>query len=232
MVLVKKIHQIFFDFDGKVLEDYPAFSASRAKFKNMEGWSYTLWDESMVADAIKQKYPHVFDEYNALPHAIQKVDLAKYIIADAFGGVVADLDVIPSTHLENIVSSPCTFDRCSRANVVANDFFYTEIGLPGIFEYFSTNLARVKSIPVYKIWKMRFIFQTTGPDFFTRYLKKAGLNKFTKRLSCRSFMDPRQNYRAVSNPHAKLKIMHHLSWTPHVCSDGRNDKLTDARRVV
>ena len=87
----------------------------------------------MVAGVIKEKFPHVFDEYNALPHAIQKVDLAKYIIADAIGGVVADLDVIPSTHLDNIVSSPCMFDRCSRANIIANDFFYTEIGLPGIF---------------------------------------------------------------------------------------------------
>ena len=120
MVLVKKIHQIFFDFDGKVLEDFPAFSASRAKFENMEGWSYTLWDESMVAGVIKQKYPLVFDEYNALPRAIQKVDLAKYIIADAIGGVVADLDVIPSTHLDNVVSPPCTFDRCSRASITPN----------------------------------------------------------------------------------------------------------------
>ena len=148
MVLVKKIHQIFFDFDGKVLEDYPAFSASRAKFQDMKGWSYKLWDENMVADVIKKKYPHILDTYNALPHTIQQVDLAKYIIADACGGIISDLDVIPLTHVDNIVFSPCIFDRCSRAHITANDFFYTEIGLPGIFEYFSTNLARIKSIPV------------------------------------------------------------------------------------
>ena len=125
MVLFKQIHQIFFDFgDGRMLKDFPVFSASRAKFRDMGGWSYKLWDDNMVADVIKEKYPHLFDEYSALPHTIQKVDLAKYIIADAFGGVVADLDVIPNTHLDNIVSSPCTFDCCSRANITANDLLY------------------------------------------------------------------------------------------------------------
>ena len=188
-------------------------------YANMKGWSYTLWDESMVADVMKEKYPHMLEEYDALPHAIQKVDLAKYIIADAFGGVVSDLDVIPAAHLDNIVSAPCTFDWCSRAHVIANDFFYTDIGLPGIFEYFSTNLARIKSIPVYKMWKMRFIFQTTGPDFFTRYLKKSGLNHNAKRLSSREFLDRKEKSRNILNPDAKLNIVHHLSWRPHVLLD-------------
>ena len=98
----------------------------------------------MVADVIKQKYPHVFDEYNALPNAIQKVDLAKYIIADALGGVVADLDVIPSTHLDNIVSPPCTFGRCSRASITANDFFTLILVYLAFVNICSTNFATIK----------------------------------------------------------------------------------------
>ena len=66
---------------------------------------------------------------------------------------------------------------------------------------------------------MRFIFQTTGPDFFTRYLKRAGLDHHVKRLSSRHFVDPKQTSREVINPAAKLKVLHHLSWKPHVLLD-------------
>ena len=117
MPLKRLVHQIFFDFDGRRLEDFPTFVTSRDMYANMKGWSYTLWDESMVAIVLKDKYPHMLDEYNALPHAIQKVDLAKYITADAVGAVVSDLDVVPATHVDNIVPTPCAFDWCSRARL-------------------------------------------------------------------------------------------------------------------
>ena len=165
-------------------------------------------------------------EYCALPQHIQRVDMAKYAIADAFGGVVSDLDVIPLTHLDSIVTSPCTFDFCSRAHIIANDFFYSEIGLPCIFEYFATNLARINTFEVYDKWKMRYVFQTTGPDFFTRYLKMAKLNHYAKCLSSRTFLDSRQDHRARQNPDGKLKIIHHLSWKPHVCSATKEEDVS------
>ena len=63
MAFVKQIHQIFFDFgDGRMLKDFPVFSASRAKFKVMGGWTYKLWDENMVDDVINEKCPRIFDE--------------------------------------------------------------------------------------------------------------------------------------------------------------------------
>ena len=93
-------------------------------------------------------------------------------------GLIADLDVLPRCHVSKIVAGnmPYVFDRCSRQGIIANDFFDAgPSGLPGIFEYFKRNLARVNSIPAYEQRKMRYVFQTCGPDFFTRYLKRAGL---------------------------------------------------------
>ena len=58
------------------------------------------------------------------------------------------------------------------------------------------------------------MFQTTGPDFFTRYLKRAGLARYAQRLSARSFLDPTQRHREVVCPDAKLEIAHRLSWLP------------------
>ena len=176
------------------------FVDSRDAFAAMDGWEYRLWDEEAVGGLIRERYPALFDVYRGLRYPIQRVDVAKYAIADAHGGVVCDLDVLPRCHLDDIALSPCTFDRCSRSNVIANDFLYIETGLAGIFEDFAANLARVEAIPVYTHWKMHHAFQTTGPSFFTRYLKHASLARNAQRLSARSFLDPRQRHREVALP--------------------------------
>jgi len=219
MPLQRLIHHLFFDFDGRRLDDFLTFVASRDMFAAMVGWQYYLWDEAMVDGVIQERYPQIWETYHSLPHTIQRLDAAKYIIIDCVGGAYADLDVRPITHLDNIVTSPCTFDFCSRAHIVANDFLYSEIGLPGIFEYLSMNLARIQTIPIYAIWKMRYVFQTTGPDFFTRYLKRAGLDHHVKHLSTRMFIDSKQKFREIVNPDAKLMVLHHVSWKPHVCNE-------------
>ena len=112
------------------------------------------WTGGSTACGTKKRWTASFDVYHGTRYPVQRVDVAKYAIADAHGGVVYD-----------IVVSPCTFDRCSRRNVLANDFLYIETGLVGIFEDFAANLARVEAIPVYTHWKMHYVFQTTGPIF-------------------------------------------------------------------
>ena len=222
MAPVRKVHQVFFRFDDRLLDDYPTFAASRDAFAAMDGWEHRLWDEGAAESLMRERYPTLFDVYRGLRYPVQRVDFAKYAIADAHGGVVCDLDVLPKCHLDDIVVSPCLFDWCSRRNVIANDFFYTELGLPGIFDNFAANLARVEAIPVYARWKMRYVFHTTGPDFFTRYLKRTGLAHYAARLSARSFLDPRQKHREVASPGAKLDIVHQLSWLPQLRdADGR-----------
>ena len=136
MAPVRNIHQVFVEFDDRRLEDYPVFVSSRDAFASMDGWSYRLWDEAAVASLVCERYPALWDTYRGLRYPIQRVDFAKYAIADSFGGVVSDLDVIPLCHMDQLVSSPCLFDMCSRARVIANDFMYTELGLPGVFHDF------------------------------------------------------------------------------------------------
>jgi len=215
---VRRIHQIFFQFDDRRLEDYPVFAASNRAFMDVAGWEYRLWDEEQVELLCQSVYPKLWNTYRSLKFAIQKVDLAKYMIADSCHGVVCDLDVIPLSHLDHIVSDrPYLFDRCSRKHIICNDFFYVgEAGLPGIFAYFAENLARINAIHAYKQRKMRYVFHTTGPDFFTRYLKRAGLSEHVAAISNRSFLDPRQRHRNVNATKPKLDIVHHLSWAPQL----------------
>ena len=214
----RTIHQIFFRFDSRKLRDYPVFVASHKAFKRMRGWTYKLWNEKDVEQLCRTHYPGLWKTYRGLKYDIQRVDVAKYLLADSLGGVIVDLDVIPLTHISNIVAGrPYVFDRCSRNGIIANDFFYVGAGgLPGIEAYFKKNLARINAIDAYKQRKMRYIFHSTGPDFFSRYLKRAGLARHVQSLSNRSFLNPKQSHRNVRSTDPKLEIVHHLSWVPQL----------------
>ena len=218
--MIKRVHQLFFDFDGRKMEDFPLFLRSQESFHRMaDGWEYTLWGEAEIERLCRERYPAFWPTYNALPYKIQQLDAAKYMLLDT-GGLVSDLDVLVSAPLDEILGdAPYVFDRCSRKNVVANDFLYVGPGgLPGILDYFVENLARLERVAVYRHWKMRYIFQTGGPDFFTRYLKRAGLLAYVRALSHRTFLDPKERRREVGDRDAKVRVIHHLSWRDHVCN--------------
>ena len=191
----------------------------------MSGWEYQLWDESCAEALCQIKHPELWDSYKSLK-PIQQVDLAKYLVADTCHGIVCDLDVIPLCHADDIVGDrPYLFDRCSRKHIVCNDFMYVgEGGLPNIFDYFLSNLARVNDTPCYGQRRMRKIFQTSGPDFFTRYLKRAGLCNHVEAISNRTFMDPAQKHRSVFAPSPKLEIVHHLSWLSQLQDEDSHDE--------
>ena len=198
------------------MTDYPFFEKSRTKFENL-GWKYKLWSEPEIEKLVRTEYPKLWPTYKTLL-PIQRVDLAKYCLADRYGGIVSDLDVLPKRPLEDIVGEvPYLFDRCSRKNIAANDFFYTGTGgLPGFVKFFVENIRRVNSIPVYRQWRLRYVFQSTGPDAFTRYLKQAHLFEHVRAISNRHFLDPREHRRNVKRRGAKIEVLHHLSWAAHV----------------
>ena len=231
----KSIHQVFLPLERRdKLEDYPLFARSQAAFRGMRGWDYRTWDEPSVDELCQARYPGIWGTYRKLPYPIQRVDLAKYMILDTYGGFYADLDVIPKCHLSELVGDqPYLFDWCSRKNVIANDLMYVREpnGLPGIFDYFLSNLRRLNSIPAYRERRMRFVFHSTGPDFWTRYVKKAGLGQYVDRLSNRSFADPKQAHRNVRVAHPKFEILHQLSWKPQVkeCAVSRVERSIDQR---
>ena len=208
--MARCIHQIFLRFDERALADYPLFVESKRAWENMAGWTYKLWDDQAVEALCKDKCPQLLATYGALRYPVQRVDLAKYMIAHHYGGLIVDLDILPLCHADAIIPKRCAylFDRCSRKRVIANDFFYVGgEGLPGICEYFVQNLVRVNQIDAYKTRKMRYVFHTSGPDFFTRYLKQTGLDPHRAAISDRIFAHAPQRETWVKQPNlAKARV--------------------------
>lgn len=217
------IHQIFINFDGKSIADYPTFVKSHNAFRNMPGCSYRLWNYVDILQLLSEHYPRLMYYFCNLQYRIQQVDLTKYMIANTYAPcVVCDLDVFPMQHVRAIpgirANWPFVFDRCSRQNIVANDFFFVRdsYSLGNLFEYFMSNLQRVDGIEVYKKRKMRYVFHTTGPDFWTRFIKQRGWRLYVDSLSTRVFADSKQKRRNVYIDNAYLLIEHQLSWCPQL----------------
>jgi mannosyltransferase OCH1-like enzyme len=218
-MITKRIHQFFFKFppDFRELESYPLFVESMDAYKKNSGWEYKLWSESDV-DRVLETMPVFFDFYKKLRYDIQRVDAAKFIIGHIFGGVVSDLDVVPTVPLDDIVlSDNMLLDRDTFQKNVANDFFYVPVGgFEGLADSMMSNYAIVTSKAVYQVWKYRYVQQTTGPRFFTRYLRNRKLFHHVRVLSDRSFQDEAFSRYNLPLESPKLKITHMGTWKPQL----------------
>ena len=92
MVVVKKIHQIW--FQGKDVPKKYKDNISSLKQINRD-WKYKLWsDEDMKKECLNYS-KECFDKYMKFEHMHQKIDLGRYVILYNNGGFSVDIDVKP-----------------------------------------------------------------------------------------------------------------------------------------
>jgi mannosyltransferase OCH1-like enzyme len=56
------------------------------------GWKYKLWTDAEIDALVRERFPELYGIFRAYPAPIFRVDLGRYLILKAFGGVYADLD--------------------------------------------------------------------------------------------------------------------------------------------
>jgi hypothetical protein len=91
----KKIHQVWFDFDGKVsLSKQHLDLISHTKSKAIEFvYDYQLWSYNDAINFIIEFYPQFISFFKQkIKYPIIKCDFFRYIIMYHFGGVYMDLD--------------------------------------------------------------------------------------------------------------------------------------------
>lgn len=128
--LPRHIHQMFFYMTDKTLPE--RLDSARLTWENQHsGFSYTLWNSSMVDKLINESYPQLRDLYYGYSHWVRRADMARYLVLYEYGGIYIDLD-IKSTgkDLENLYK---TFTNTTDVvlyltspPVVSNDFMITK----------------------------------------------------------------------------------------------------------
>ena len=160
------IHQIYYDWGLGINE---LFQKSINYFKSMQGCEYKLWNQK-ECEYLLNNYPEFKSLYFSCKYEIMKIDIIRFIILYEYGGLYADLDVIPV-----IKKLPSYKFAVSKNDYELNvEVLLSTKRNEVLLEYLRHIKKEIKlkdKIEVYKTWKMRYVHQTTGPKSFKRFLK-------------------------------------------------------------
>lgn len=91
-VLPLNIHQVYYNISQ--IEISPELKEAQLSWSLMnKAFKYTLWNESMVEQLLRDKYPYLENLYYSYERWIHKIDMARYIILHQHGGIYADIDI-------------------------------------------------------------------------------------------------------------------------------------------
>jgi len=183
------IHQIYGLFDdGKEMPEL--FKQSYLKYSyitfNNNRWDdrkynyeYKLWDKKGCEELIN-KYPQ-FSYYYNVKFKIMKCDIIRFLILYEYGGLYSDMDIIPQEYnFDYILDNPDKLYLSEYVNKKSNIFDIEIIGtaiknnkiLFDFLKYIPSQIEEKNNIEIYKSWKIRYVFHTTGPRSFNRFLKQ------------------------------------------------------------
>tara|TARA_R110000823_G_scaffold78164_1_gene178218 strand:- start:186 stop:929 length:744 start_codon:yes stop_codon:yes gene_type:complete len=174
------IHQVYGLFkDGKPMNDlFTAGSTKWREYCDRNGHIYKLWNAEQCEELVNT-YSEVKNYYYDVKYSIMKADIIRFLILYNFGGIYSDLDVFPNKNVIEIdesILTLCTYPN-KKADIdieLISSQKYNKDLYKFITEYIPKMIIEKDNIEQYKKWKIRYVFQTTGPRSFMRFLK---LNK-------------------------------------------------------
>jgi len=170
MGIPKKIHQIFWSFTGKELNDIPKFKEHTLKteqFANHYGYEYKLWDLKECEELIVEHFPKYITLWTEFRFPIQRCDFIRYLILFIHGGWYLDCDVYPIQDLTPLENNNQVFTtwhidhKRLPYNAVMGSTHRNPLFLD-IMQECEKRTYDKQSKKIYDTWKGRLVFQTTG----------------------------------------------------------------------
>eukprot|EP00035_Acanthoeca_spectabilis_P026627 m.463526 g.463526 ORF g.463526 m.463526 type:complete len:344 (-) comp23058_c0_seq1:1122-2153(-) len=156
----KIIHQTY-----KTEELPAAWKMAPAAWKRTHsGWKYMFWTDDKNRELIRTKFPWFLEQFDAYPNPIQRADAIRYFILYEYGGVYADMDLVPLRSLEPML-------RNSRAmvgetpNVGLTNAFMSGATKSDFYEFVIHELARHSKPTIGRFSRHWQIMLSTGPTF-------------------------------------------------------------------
>ena len=143
------------------------------EFCKENNYEYRLWNKEECEELLTD-YEDYRDFYYNVKYDIMKVDIMRFLILHKYGGLYADLDTQPL--IKTLKSSTLIF---AYKIGLKRQHYEIEIiqsikGHPYLLQfldYAQTQIKEKDKIDIYKTWKMRYVYQTTGPHSVNRFLK-------------------------------------------------------------
>ena len=174
------VHQIFFNIGKGELREIPRFYECYQKNKSIcqrQGIQYKLWSRNMVEKLLNEPRNRRFKRiYYDFDQDIMRIDFARYLILWNFGGIYIDLDIcILGKSIKHLFDKDYFFVRWHDSKLPYNAILGTKPNNPlylDILKHCEESYYEKKHKDIYKSWKGRFVFQTTGHFMLQRVLKK------------------------------------------------------------
>jgi mannosyltransferase OCH1-like enzyme len=134
-------------------------------------WEYRFWTDEDLRNLVKSHYPTWLKLYDSYPYPIQRVDAARYMILDTYGGVYSDLDLYPSKPIDALVGTQdeAYFVPSKHVPSCFTNAFMASVPKAKIWKLV---LAKLKDPPpVWGVTKHFYIMGTTGPIFLDKIIK-------------------------------------------------------------
>ena len=189
------IHQIFYNIGRGELKDIPAFKKCydhNKQYCKKHNIKYCLWSEKDVKKLLNKpknkQYKKLYNDFDKHPlgQPIQKIDFARYLILWNLGGIYIDLDICiidddkKVNKLKDLFNKDNFFVRWDTSNLPYNALLGTKKETQlykHILDHCKESFYEKAKQPIYKQWKGRFVFQTTGHYMIQRVLKKHKIQK-------------------------------------------------------
>lgn len=181
----KIIHQVYGMFDdGIPLKDIPVFYENVKKtraFCKKNNIQHKLWNLKQANNLIQKHFKQYTQLWNDFKVPIQKADFIRYCILYKYGGIYIDCDIHPidksNTHINKLFQKDFFFvtwdddKKFKPYNAVLgtkkNNPLYEDI-----LKHCQESFYEKSKNDIYKKWKGRYIFHTTGHYMLLRVLKK------------------------------------------------------------
>ena len=180
--LVRHVHQMYGLFrDGKPMS--PLFETSSKRWQKSAsdmGAKYILWSADEVDTLVREHYPHMWETYMGMRFPIMRVDMGRVAILHRYGGLYADLDVIPN----QTEYKETRLTVCIQPSHVKNRKYFFEMEvlvaaqanalLVHWMDYMKEQIGQkrwAKPGEFYNTARMRYVYNTTGPAAMERFLR-------------------------------------------------------------
>lgn len=178
-MIPKIIHQIYFNLTGNGIDYFPVFKKSKQICQGYTDYEYILWNEESCEQLIKNEYPEYYKFYNSFRFEIQKIDFVRFCILHKYGGFYIDLDMYILKPLDALRKKNMVFHNVRHVqknySYIENDFIGSvadsELWLQ-VMKACKHNYKEKSEMKIYNTWKGRFVLQTTGPKFLSRFIRK------------------------------------------------------------
>ena len=171
------IHQIYGLYaDGKEMNElFKTSNKEWSEYAKRNDCIYKLWNKEEVEELVNT-FANIKEYYYDVKYPVMKVDIARFLIIYHFGGMYVDLDVIPIKDKIEIDETKLTL--CKYMNKKDNmdiEIIYSpkyNLDLFNFVAFYIPSQISEKNETLPNSWKIRYVFHTTGPQSFRRYLKK------------------------------------------------------------